>query len=71
MNTTAAWERLRFNSSDRFDFHMTDNLSIAVHAFTSCVLMSFSVDEKLLPRQMNLSTCFSEQPFFGRCLLFD
>ena len=29
---------------------MTDNLSIAVYAFASRVLMSVSVDEKLLPR---------------------
>ena len=27
---------------------MTDNLSIAVHAFDRCILMSFSVDEMLL-----------------------
>ena len=29
---------------------MTDNLSIAVHAFASRVLMSLTVDETLLPR---------------------
>ena len=29
---------------------MTDNLSIAIHAFASRVLMSVSVDETLLPR---------------------
>ena len=29
---------------------MTDNLSVAVPAFASDVLMSVSVDEKLLPR---------------------
>ena len=28
---------------------MTDNLSIAVHAFSSRVVMSFSVDEALIP----------------------
>ena len=26
-----------------FDFHMIDNLSIAVHAFANRILMSFSV----------------------------
>ena len=31
--------------SDRSVFHMTDSLSITVHAFASRVLMSFSVDE--------------------------
>ena len=38
MDTTAAWKKLRFISSDRSDFHMNDNLSIADHAFTSRVL---------------------------------
>ena len=42
---------------------MTDNLSIAVHAFASRVLMSFSVDEMLLPRYVNLSASFREPPF--------
>ena len=49
--------------SDRSDFHMIDNLSIAVHAFARRILMSFSVDETLLPRYMNLSTNFMEPPF--------
>ena len=42
---------------------MTDSLSIAVHAFASGMLMSDSVDETLLPRQVNLSTSFKELPF--------
>ena len=42
---------------------MTDSLSIAVHAFASRMLMSVSVDETLLPRQVNLSTSFRELPF--------
>ena len=29
---------------------MTDSLSMAVHAFASHVLISFSVDERLLPK---------------------
>ena len=49
IDTTAAWKKLRFILSVRFDFHMIDSLSIAVHAFVSCVSMSFSVDETLLP----------------------
>ena len=49
-DTTAAWKNLRFILSDRSDFRMTDSLSIAVHDFASHVLMSFSVDEILLPR---------------------
>ena len=47
IDTTAAWKILRFILSDNSDFHMTDSLSIAVHAF-NFVLMSFSVDEMLL-----------------------
>ena len=42
---------------------MIDNLSIAVHAFTSCILKSFSVDETLLLRYVSLSTNFREPPF--------
>ena len=42
--------KLRFILSVRSDFHMTDTLSFAVHAFASHVLMSVSVDETLLPR---------------------
>ena len=49
IDTTTAWKKLRFILSVRSDFHMTDSLSIAVHAFVSRVLMSFSVDETLLP----------------------
>ena len=45
------------------DFHMTESLSVAAHAFASRVSMSVSVDETLLPRQVNLSTCFRELPF--------
>ena len=43
-------EKLRFILFDRSDFHKTNSLSIAVQAFTSFVLISFSVDEMLLPR---------------------
>ena len=43
IDTTAAWKKLRFILSVRFDFHMIESLSIAVHAFVSRVLMSFSV----------------------------
>ena len=41
---------------------MIDGLSIAVHAFVSRVLKSFSVDETLLPRLVKLSTSFREVP---------
>ena len=42
---------------------MTDNLSIAVHAFASQVFMSYSADEMLLLRQVNFSTGFREPQF--------
>ena len=54
---------LHFILSDRSDFHMTKNLSIATHAFASRVLMSFLVDKTLLLRWMNLSTSFTDQQF--------
>ena len=41
---------------------MIESLSIAVPAFASHILMSFSVDEMLLPRYVNLSTNFREPP---------
>ena len=62
IDTTAAWKKLRFILSVRSDFHMTDSLSIAVHAFVSRVPMSFSVDVTLLPRKVNLSTSFRGIP---------
>ena len=37
IDTTASWKKLRFILSVRSDFHMTDSLSIAVHAFASRV----------------------------------
>ena len=62
IDTTAAWKKLCFILSDRSDFHMINNLSIAAHAFSSRIL-SFSVDETLLPRYVNLFTNFREPPF--------
>ena len=49
IDMTAAWKKLCFISSVRFDFHMTDSLSIVIHAFASRMLMSVSVDETLFP----------------------
>ena len=50
IDTTAVWKKLHFILSVRSDFHMTDSLLIAVHTFVSHVLMSFSIDETLLPK---------------------
>ena len=63
IDTTTACKKLRWILSEKSDFLMIDNLSIEVSAFASCVLMSFSVDEMLLPRYVNLSTRFREPPF--------
>ena len=41
---------------------MIDNLWITVHAFTSHILMLFSIDETLLPRYVNISTNLRESP---------
>ena len=67
IETIDAWKKLRFILSVRSDFHMTDSLSKTVHAFVSHVSVSFSVDETLLPRQVNLFTSFR---VWG-CHLFD
>ena len=42
IDTTTAWKKLRFILSDGSDFHMTDSLSMALHAFASHVLMLMS-----------------------------
>ena len=63
MYATTAWKKLRFILSDRSDFLMTDSLSRADYPFASRVLMSFSVDEMLLPWSVNMSTSFWETPF--------
>ena len=63
IETTPALKKVRFILSKRFDFHIIDNLSIAVHASASRILMSFSVDEMLLPNEVNLSTNFREPSF--------
>ncbi len=52
------WKNSHFILSERTDFHMVVNLSIADHAFPMLLLTSLSVDEILLPRYMNFSTNF-------------
>ena len=37
--------------------------SVPTHAFASCMLMFFQVDETLLPSYVNLSTRFKGRPF--------
>ncbi len=50
IDTTAAWKKLRFISSVRSNFHMTDSLSIAAHAFANRDSIYVTVDETLLTR---------------------
>ena len=40
IDTIAAWKKLSFILSDRFDFHVIDNLSIASHAFAIDIIFS-------------------------------
>ena len=47
-----------------FDSYMIDKLSIAVHAVTSHILMLFSVDEKLLLKQVILFINFRATKLF-------
>ena len=42
-DTIATWKKLHFILSDKFDFHMIDNLLIAVYAFASHILMPYIV----------------------------
>ena len=63
--------KMPFISSDKFDNRMIDNLALEVHAFASCILTSFTVDETLLPWYLNLSTSFREPPYSVEMPLFD
>ena len=62
----AAYQLLRgylMRKSERSDFHMIDNVSVALHNFAWRILTSLSVDEILLPRHVNWSTNFKNLPF--------
>ena len=63
IDTIAARKKSHFILSDRSDFHMIDNRSIAVHTFARRILISLSADETLLLRYVNLSTNFRGQLF--------
>ena len=43
IDTTTAWKKSCLILLDRLDFCIIDSLSIAVHAFTKCILTSLSV----------------------------
>ena len=65
------WKLSRFISSERSDFHMINNLSIAVYTESdvnirlgkSRMLTSLSVNEILLSRYLNWSAYFRKEPF--------
>ena len=63
MDTTAAWKKLPFYLLGWSDLHIIDRLSIAVYAFASHVVMTFSVDEMLPLSYVNLSMSFRDPPF--------
>ena len=63
IETTTAWKKLHFILLDSFDFYMIKKLLITIYAFASCILISFSVEEMLLLRYVNLSIDFRESAF--------
>ena len=64
IDTMITWKKkLLFILSDSSDIQLTDSLSNVLHAFASYVLISFSIDETLLSRKVNLSTSFRDPLF--------
>ena len=53
--TAIDWKNFRFILSGIFDFYISVSQSIAVHAFPTRMLTSFSVDKILLPRYVKWS----------------
>ena len=53
IDSVTTLEKYHFILSDISDFHMMDNLSIVVQAFTRRMLTLISEDEMLLPRYVN------------------
>ena len=62
IDTTADWKKTAFPLIGQVWLPYDRYLSVAVHAFASRELMSFSVDETLLSWYVNLSTSFRELP---------
>ena len=58
IDTTAACKNNYFFLAGMSDFHMNNNLLIAIYVFAIYVLISFSVEETLLPRLVNFFTNF-------------
>ena len=60
IDITTIWKKFHFILLDRSNSKMIHSLSIAVHVFAKCILISLSEDEILLLRYMNLFTNFRE-----------
>ena len=56
-------KKLRFILFVSSDFHLIDSLLMAMHDFSSLILISFSVEETQLPWWVNLSTSFRDLSF--------
>ena len=65
LTQSMAWKEPCFILSDRWHFHMINNLMIAVYAFARYLLTLLSVDEILLPKYVNLFTNLRGQTFWG------
>ena len=50
MEASTAWKKSRFILSDRSDFHMINNLSIAEHIFARCILKRKSITPNRIAR---------------------
>ena len=71
LDTTAAWKKLCFILSDRSEFHIINNLSIAANVFASCIMMSFSVDRYCFQSTWICQLISENHQWVWRCLLFD
>ena len=58
MDTVTSWEKLSLILSERSDFYTIVNLSIAIHARLTRLMLTSSVDEMLLLRYVNRFTLF-------------
>ena len=54
-DAATTWKKSCFILSERSDFPMINNWTVAVYAFTKCMLISLSVGEILLLRYVNWS----------------
>ena len=48
-DTATSWKNSHFILTDRWDFHIVDNLSVAIHVLPMRIMISLSINEILLP----------------------